>query len=134
MANVVNTNTLLTGDRQVVVRWDGILDTGNESAVKKFDVSGFTRSDGVAATHATIMKIDYIVAGFSSVTILFDATNDDEAVVLTPNSGSIDYTEFGGMKNPKSAGYTGDLMLTTAGTPAATCVYDILLHLKLHYN
>jgi len=134
MANVVQTVTEYNGSRKAVLRWDAILDTSHESAVKKIDVSTLTAGDGSAPAYASILAVDYdIGVGIDTVTILFDATTDDEALVLSPGQGNKNFEHFGGITNPQSTGYTGDISLTTTGTVATDCSYQILITLKLHY-
>ena len=120
--------------RVVVVRWDGVLDTSLESAVKKVDASTFTDSEGKVADAASIMSIDYDIGiGVDAVQLLFDATANDVALTLNPGSGNMDFTKFGGISNPKSTGYTGDILLTNTGTVGTDFTYQLIVTLKLKY-
>ena len=56
-----------------------------------------------------------MVNGFNYVTIRYDASTDDEAIVLSPGSFDMDWTDSGGLRNPLSAGNTGDILFTTDG-------------------
>ena len=49
--------------------------------------------------------------------VIFDATTDDKAMVLTGNGKMGGTDGFGVLrKNPKSSGYTGDILATSAGS------------------
>ena len=104
MADVVTSRTLFDGDKKVVINLTNISDGSGEAAVKKVDISSLTP----VGTHFSIEKIQYNVY-IGSVTLLFDASTDDTAITLS-GSGTKDYTNFGGITDPKSSGYTGDIM------------------------
>lgn len=127
MADTVDTRTTHNG-RYVVRRLLNISDATGESAVIKADVSTFTTRAGVPATYFTVDRIVYDVQGFTSVRLYFDADTDDELALLS-GSGDLDWSAFGGVTDPKSTGYTGDIKLTTAGA-ASGATYDITLYLR----
>tara|TARA_R110000824_G_scaffold351386_1_gene538435 strand:- start:320 stop:703 length:384 start_codon:yes stop_codon:yes gene_type:complete len=125
MADVVTSRTLFDGDKKVVINLTNISDGSGEAAVKKVDISSLTP----VGTHFSIEKIQYSVY-IGSVTLLFDASTDDTAITLS-GSGTKDYTQIGGITDPKSSGYTGDIMLTTDAF-GATSTYDLTITLKKH--
>ena len=134
MANVVNSTAEVTGSRNVIVKWDGILDTALETNVKKFDVSTYTNGEKAVASTANIIKVWYdIGVGVDTLSLLFDATGNDEALILSPGNGFMDFSSFGGIKNPKSAGYTGDILMTNTGTVGTDFSYNIVAELRLKY-
>ena len=130
MANVVDSQVVVNNNRHYVVRLIGELDTTNETAVVKVDCSTLTDAKGNTATYTAVDRIEYDVAGFASVELAWDATTDDKIVTLTPGQGILDWSKEGGLVDPKSTGTTGDIVLTTTGTPGATTNYNITLWVR----
>lgn len=121
MADAVTARIIYQNANEIVVHMTCISDGTLEAGVKKVDVSALTP---VART-VDIKSVRWCVQGFSSVRLLWDATTDDVAMVL---SGS-GYEEFEyPMNDPESSGYTGDLMLTSVGGISGS-TYDITVHL-----
>ncbi|CAB4212999.1 hypothetical protein UFOVP1436_52, partial [uncultured Caudovirales phage] len=109
-----------------------ISDATGEAAVAKIVKASYLAdkaSDGVARAAPLaldILSCRWAVQGFSSVKLLWDHTTDDVAMVLS-GSGFQDFTTTGGKAakcDPRSAGGTGDLLLTSTGA-SATATYDI---------
>lgn len=126
MADTVNSQVIEDGPRNYVIRLTNISDGTGESDVVKVDVSGLTGPDvGVAPDRVAIKSIDYNVQGFDYVTLEFDATADDEIAVLGQGVGYLPFDPP--VNNPKSSGYTGDVLLTTSGGASGSS-YDITLH------
>lgn len=130
MADTVDTIVLNTGSKRLhCARFTNVSDATGESAVAKVDISTLTGPNGVAPRSTRVLEMSWTIQGFTSIRLLWDHTTDDEIAVLT-GSGYRDYTDFGGLSDPKSAGGTGDVLLTTAGA-ASGATYDIALVLEL---
>lgn len=130
MADTVGVDVVFAGTNRRIYRLTGISDGTGEADVVKIDVSALTGPKGSAVNYLTIEKAAWNIQGYSSIRLEFDATTDDEALIL---SGVGERTFPGGFKDPKSTGTTGDLLLSTVGH-AANATYDILLHVKLKNN
>ena len=130
MADTVDTIVQFSGTRRYIVRLTNISDGTGESAVKKVDISTLTNGKGVAPTRVNVESIQWSIQGFSSVKLLWDHTTDDELAVLGAGNGYRDFSQAGVLKDPSSAGDTGDILLTTVGA-SATATYDIVLSLIL---
>lgn len=124
MADAVTSQTLVDGDRNVVMKFTNISDATGEAAVLKVDVSALNG----APTSVKITKIEYDIQGMS-VNVLWDATADVTAIVLGTGQGCFDFSEFGGLINNAGAGVTGDILFTTIGA-ALNESYSIVLHMK----
>lgn len=129
MADTVDTKVIRNDHGRYVVRLVNQSDGTGESGVVKVDVSALTSTKGTTAIYTTINRIEYSVFGMNHVTLAWDATTDDEIAVLS-GQGVLDFFPEGGMTDPKSTGYTGDIKLTTDGATASGG-YDITLWLKL---
>lgn len=125
MSDTVDTLTLISGSKRIVRRFTNVSDGTGESAVVKFDKSTFTGGTGSAPTKLNIEWVQWNIQGFSSVRLLWDATTDDEALVLSGN-GYKDFREVGLLVDPASTGTTGDIMFTTAGAVSGA-TYDIVI-------
>jgi len=93
---------------------EGLISSGGDAeltATKFADMSEYTI--GGVATTLSINKINWSLSNMS-VRLLFDATTDDAGITLS-KTGSYDFSAVKGIKNPKSSGFTGDIMLATYG-------------------
>ena len=124
MADTVDSYVVFDGTKRKTVRFSNVSDGTGETAVVKFDASADADAD-----YYSIQEIQYDIGGFTGVEIFFDATADDESVKLPTGSGFKNFGSFGGMVDPKSTGYTGDILFTTKGA-AADATYDIVIHVK----
>ena len=124
MADTVTSDTLFSGTKRQIRKFTNHSDGTGESAVTKIDISGLP--GGPSAVK--IDKVWYDIEGMQ-VKVLFDHTADDTALILS-GSGQDDFNEFGGIKDPASAGGEGDIKFTTidAGVNSS---YSITLQLGL---
>lgn len=128
MADIANTQVLRNGPRDYVANFTyEYVDTG-ESGVTKVDISTLTNANGATATYSSIDKIVYDVSTGMTVAVEFDATTNDEIAMLF-GQGTFDWTDVGGIVDPKSTGTTGDIKFTTVGH-AAGDTYTITLYLR----
>jgi|TARA_Y100000310_G_scaffold187950_1_gene187930 hypothetical protein len=128
MADTANTQVLRNGPRDYVANFTYEYNDTGESAVKKVDISALTDANGATATYSAIDRIDYDVSTGMTVAVEFDATANDEIAVLF-GQGTFDWTDLGGLVDPKSAGTTGDIKFTTVGH-AAGDTYTITLYIR----
>ena len=134
MADAVTSQTLIDGGKQVVMKFTNVSDGSGESAVKKVNVSALESSvDGDACTGVVIERIWWQCIGMK-VQILWDATTDAFCIERGENqSGSHDYTVFGGLTNNAGSGKTGDIQFTTIGHTSAD-TYTIILYMRKKYG
>jgi hypothetical protein len=130
MADTVDTLVVFSGTRKRVVRFTNISDGTGETNVTKVTLSSLIGPNGKAPTAVKVMEIAWNIQGFTSVRLFWDHTTDDEIAVLGIGSGYVDYSGVGGLMDPKSAGGTGDILLTTANLTSGN-TYDITLVLQL---
>lgn len=130
MADLVDTLVLLNGKRRYRVRFTNVSDGTGETNVAKVIKSTLTNLNGTVPGRLAIEKIQFSIGGFTSVRLFFDHTVPDEAAILGPGVGFIDYNPA--LVDPASAGGTGNITFTTAPvTPTAGSTYDITLYLIL---
>lgn len=128
MADTVNTQVVYNGHRRYAVHLTNQSDGTGESGVTKVDISTLTNGDGQTATYTTIDRIVGTTGGFNYVALHWDHTTDDEIAVLS-GPFDIDFSVEGGLTDPKSAGGTGDIILTTDGAYDGAS-YDITIYLR----
>ena len=137
MADIVSTTTIADNPREAVIAFQyQYVDTGNESAVLKIDVSSLaTNSDGETCTGVRILECWWVISAMT-VEILADASTDVMMLHLTEGqSGYQDFTSFGGLPSSKTYGTspTGDVKFTTTGAGAAGDAYQIVLRVSKDY-
>jgi len=116
------------GSRRYVVNLTNMSDGTGESAVAKVDISTLRMPDNSTPTSVAVEKIEYQIAGFTSVLLYFDHTSDVLIAALPPGSGCLDWTKSGGMIDNGSGG-AGDILLTTEGA-AVEAAYTITLTVR----
>lgn len=139
MADAVVTNVIANTAEHYVVHLASVSDGTGESAVVKVDKSALVAKDGAEPASLDILKAKWNCDGMA-VRLLWDHTTDDLAMVLS-GSGEADFSPSGaprnvlsssaGLADPRSAGATGDLLLTTSGHTSGD-TYNVTLW--LHKN
>ena len=137
MADITTTTTISENDRQIVMAFQyQYIDTGNESAVLKVDVSSLKKnSDGDSCTSVRVVEAWWTIYGMT-VEILADATTDVIMLHLDADqSGYQDFTRFGGLPSTLTYGTSpgGDVKFTTTGSAAVTDSYQIVLRMQKLY-
>lgn len=128
MADTVDTRVIRSGGRRHVVQLQNRSDGTGESAVTKVDISTLLTVDGKVPTYSTIEKIKFTIEGMS-VRLNWDHTTPDEIATLV-GQNVLDWRDVGGITDPRSAGGTGDITLTTIGHTAGD-TYDITIYMRL---
>ncbi len=130
MADAVTSQTLVDGPGHAVMKFTNVSDGTGESAVTKVDVSALQpNQNGLSCTGVEIERIWWQCIGMK-VKILWDASTDQFCIELGENqSGSHDYTIFGGLTNNAGSGKTGDVNFTTVGHTSAD-TYTIVLYMR----
>lgn len=131
MADSVTSQTLIDGERMVIMKFTNISDGTGESAVLKVDVSALAPSaSGFACDNVTVTKI-YIANHGMEVRMLWDATTDVPFFLSSPGATqTLDFTSFGGITNNGGAGSTGDIVFTTSDASAGDTYWCILEMVK----
>jgi hypothetical protein len=131
MADAITTNVLAAHDSYYPVSRLCVSDGTGESAAIVVDKSGM-KINGVAVGHMAIERVrGFIGSGFTSLTLSWDHTTDDVALVLPPGAIDMDFSDVGGLHDPQSAGGTGDLLVTSAGASSGD-IYHLILELKFY--
>ena len=140
MADLATIQTIENGPQRLIMHFTNVyVDTG-ESAAIKVDKSTYTVKNAlgqdVEPSKLAIEAIRWNVQGYTHVRILFDHTADDLVMTVAGsgqedfvNGGPSDFSGTQGLVDPASAGGTGDIVFTTAGTTAGN-TYDITLWLR----
>jgi len=128
MVDAVTSQIIFDGDQHTVIKFTDISDGTGESAVLKVDVSTLRG----APTEVTIDRIEYDISGMQ-IQILWDATADVVAWILSTGQYELDFSEYGGIPNNAGAGKTGDILFTTIGA-SANDTYAVTLTLRKKGN
>jgi hypothetical protein len=125
------TRYLVKGQNKLVVNVTGAFSVGDETDTVIIDLSTLAGPEnGVAPTAVRIDEITWSLnGGWDYVLLEWDHTADD-VVDYFHGQGYMDYRPYGGKNDPRSAGDTGDLVLTTAGG-AAGDTYSFLISATL---
>jgi hypothetical protein len=133
MAYSATTQTIFDGGRKLVYAYHTSSD-GTNGGTTTIDASSFNANvNGDACTYLDINKIWFnasFTAPADSVEINFDATSDDIATYLSTGQTDFDYSSFGGIKNPRSSGVTGDINIVFPVATAGDKVSIIFEFLK----
>jgi hypothetical protein len=137
MADIVSTTTIADNSREAVLAFQyQYVDTGNESAVTKIDVSSLVKSsNGDTCTGVRILECWWVLHGMT-VEVLADATTDIIIMHLAENQqGYHDFEKFGGLPSSSSYGTSpsGDIKFTTTGAGAVGDAYQVVLRVAKEY-
>ena len=112
MPNAITTQTLVDGERNVVIKINVVGDgSGEESETVLFDVSALS---GAPAT-VKVIGIRANLTGFS-IGLLWVATTDVEFWSIPAGEDTRqDFRKFGGLINNAGTGVTGDISFDTVG-------------------
>jgi hypothetical protein len=134
MADTVTTQTLLDGERLVIMKFTNLSDGTGESAVNKILPANLAANAfGVACTDLKINKIWSTTTGMA-VNILWDATADVLAWTLPQDTNyHMCFGEhLGGIPNNAGTGKTGNLAFSTVGATSGDSYSIILECIKIY--
>ena len=135
MADAVTSQTLINGQKNLVMKFTNLSDGTGESAVKKVDatlaangviVQGQTIVPGV---HLKVGRVIYNVQGMA-LRLLWDATTDADMLVLE-GFGTQDFEDVSRLSNPGTSalpGATGSILFTTVGATSGSS-YSVTLEM-----
>ncbi len=124
MANITASQTLIDGSRNVAILLTGLLDTGNVGLTTAIDTPNLAG----APKDLTIDEIYWSISGPMQVALYWDATVDDFCYIMSGADHQCFDDAFGGLKNPRSTGFTGRVLFQTFGWAATIQSYSILIH------
>jgi hypothetical protein len=128
MADAVNSQTLFDGDSQAVMKFNNVSDGTGETAVLKVDVSALKANyAGKECVGVNIRRIEASVNGMS-VNILWDATTDVSAFIVSPGMYTFNFDTTAILSNNAGDGKTGDIVFTTVGASSGD-TYSITLQM-----
>lgn len=130
MADVVTSQTIINGPRNLIMKFTNESDGTGESGVKKVDAtsSTFANQGVVPGVHLKIARVTFTVSG-GELRMQWEASSNTDIDILA-YTGTQDYTFFGGLTNPNAAGATGSILFTTVGFAAGSSYTVVLEMLK----
>ena len=110
MADTVLNTTVFDGSKKLITHYNVVSDSSG-GTTKIVDVSELTSNNGKTCKTVRLNKVSFnvsVTAPADAIRMQWDATTD---VVFQSLSGEMeyDYSDFGGLKNTKASGYTGDV-------------------------
>lgn len=129
MADTVDTIVVFNGQIRIGVRLYCKSDGTGETDVIKITKSTLVNSLGVEPASLDLEEVWWSINGFSSVQMQWDHTADDEIVILAQGNGFQSYAEKGNLRDPRSAGGTGNILLTSSGAVSGAS-YNLFLVFK----
>lgn len=134
MADSVTTQTLLDGERLVIMKFTNVSDGTGESAVNKILPANLAANPfGAACTDLKINKIWSTTTGMA-VNILWDATADVLAWTIPQDTNyHMCFGEhLGGIPNNAGTGKTGNIAFSTVGASSGDSYSIILECIKIY--
>lgn len=129
MAWTISTEVLEETQRHLYIKIAGVSSDATELSDQVIvDASAYTGPQDQTVDRFSVRQLHYSCQGLTYLDLEFDATTDDLISRLHAGSDWEDWREFGGFADPKSTGYTGDILLTSVGA-AANSSFEITLHL-----
>ena len=122
MANVTDVQTIQDGDRNLVLKITGVLDTGNVSKATLVDVSALVP----AASLVHLRSAKWSVQEPLSVNLYWNA-NTDLPFLCMSGADHQQYGPEGNLPNNAGAGVNGDVEYETTGYASGTVTYTAVL-------
>lgn len=130
MADTNSSRVVYQSDRFVILELCGTGDgTGQTDAIVA-NIAQYTMSRPTQAVqYFSVEEIKATVAGYTKVDLNWGASPNVLLATLPTGMTNRKFSSFDGYVNPLSNGYTGNILLTVANTPA-NGTYNIVLKLK----
>ena len=113
MADTVLNTTVFDGAKKLITHYNNVSDSSG-GTTKIVDVSELASNNGKTCKTVRLNKVSFnvsVTAPADAVRLLWDATTDVAFQTLAGEM-AFDYSDFGGLKNTKASGYSGDVNLT----------------------
>ena len=129
MANDLQTQVILDGPRNVVIKVTGVLDTSdlaNTVIADPATLTGIDNTGTLKAAKLRLKEIGFAVEDGLTVNLLWDATTP---LLMTTWNGRGDrcYDDFGGLPNNAGVGVNGKVLLNTEGWTAGIKSFTLVL-------
>lgn len=129
MANSTSIQLLIDGPRNVVVKFEGVLDTTDLASTIVVDPSTLSQIDsyGNPPSELSITSIQYSIEDGLSLNLFWDATTPVRIEELV-GRGKMEYHKIGGLINNAGAGITGNITATTQGwIPSSILSFSLII-------
>ena len=133
MADTVLNTTVFDGAKKLITHYNVVSDNAG-STTKIVDVSELASNNGKTCKTVRLNKVSFnvsVTAPADAVRLLWDATTDVAFQTLAGEM-AFDYSDFGGLKNTKASGYSGDVNLTLPACTAGDTVTVVCEWIKVY--
>ncbi len=129
MANLIETQVLLDGPRNAIIKVVGVLDTGDLANTVIADpalLTGIDHTGMLKAAKLRLKEIEFTIEDGLAVNLVWDATTP---VLLASYLGRGEncYNDFGGLNNNAGVGVNGKVLLNTEGWAAGIRSFTLVL-------
>jgi len=133
MADTVLNTTVFDGAKKLITHYNVVSDNSG-GTTKIVDVSELASNNGKTCKTVRLNKVSFnvsVTAPADAVRLLWDATTDVTFQTLAGEM-AFDYSDFGGLKNTKASGYSGDVNLTLPACTAGDTVTVVCEWIKVY--
>jgi hypothetical protein len=115
MANTITNQTIMDGERNLVVKVQILGDnSGDETVANIVNMSTYNNGTYGPIVALKIMAIKANLNGFAAQ-LIWDASANVKCMDIPDGDSDFDYRKFGGLINNAGSGVTGDILLATTG-------------------
>ena len=132
-ADTVLNTTVFDGAKKLITHYNNVSDSSG-GTTKIVDVSELASNNGKTCKTVRLNKVSFnvsVTAPADAVRLLWDATTDVAFQTLAGEM-AFDYSDFGGLKNTKASGYSGDVNLTLPACTAGDTVTVVCEWIKVY--
>ena len=133
MADTVLNTIVFDGAKKLITHYNVVSDNSG-GTTKIVDVSELASNNGKTCKTVRLNKVSFnvsVTAPADAVRLLWDATTDVAFQTLAGEM-AFDYSDFGGLKNTKASGYSGDVNLTLPACTAGDTVTVVCEWIKVY--
>ena len=132
-ADTVLNTTVFDGAKKLITHYNNVSDSSGGST-KIVEVATLASNNGKTCKTVRLNKVSFnvsVTAPADAVRLLWDATTDVAFQTLAGEM-AFDYSDFGGLKNTKASGYSGDVNLTLPACTAGDTVTVVCEWIKVY--
>jgi hypothetical protein len=127
MANATSLQILEDGATLTVVKFDGVLDTGDLSSMTVLDPALQYIDPQTPTTQYRIERLDWSISDPLVVRLVWDATTPVKIIELAGRGNMHLGQIYAGLQNNAGAGKTGKILGLTTGYAAGTVAFTVII-------
>jgi hypothetical protein len=131
MAATTTKEVIFQGHRKYAIKVQCTDDGSGLTGYSVVDISTLTGFTGMPITYTALEEAEWDVQGYNYIQLYWDHTTPAPMMTMGAGNGNVSYEHIGYLFDPKTAGGTGDILVSTNGAIAgASFDFTIVIQLR----